>query len=98
MKINESSVVVVLVAKTCLTLLDPLDCSLVRLCPWNFPGKNAEVGCHFLLQGIVPSQGSNTSLLHWQVDPLPLSHLGSKQRHGDGENHRTCSLMMEQQK
>ena len=21
------------------------------LCPWNFPGKNTEVGCHFLLQG-----------------------------------------------
>jgi len=22
------------------------------LCPWNFPGKNTGVGCHFLLQGI----------------------------------------------
>ena len=22
------------------------------LCPWNFPGKNTRVGCHFLLQGI----------------------------------------------
>ena len=22
------------------------------LCPWDFPGKNAGVGCHFLLQGI----------------------------------------------
>ena len=21
------------------------------LCPWNFPGKNTGVGCHFLLQG-----------------------------------------------
>ena len=21
------------------------------LCPWNFPGKNSGVGCHFLLQG-----------------------------------------------
>ena len=21
------------------------------LCPWNFPGKNTAVGCHFLLQG-----------------------------------------------
>ena len=20
------------------------------LCPWNFPGKNTGVGCHFLLQ------------------------------------------------
>ena len=38
------------------------------LYPWNFPGKNTEVGCHFLLQGIFPIQGSNLlSLLHWHV-------------------------------
>ena len=29
------------------------------LCPWDFPGKNVGVGCHFLLQGIFPTQGSN---------------------------------------
>ena len=28
------------------------------LCPWDSPGKNAEVGCHFLLQGIFLTQGS----------------------------------------
>ena len=22
------------------------------LCPWNFPGKNTGVGCHFLLQNL----------------------------------------------
>ena len=27
--------------------------------PWDFPGKNTRVGCHFLLQGIFPTQGSN---------------------------------------
>ena len=40
------------------------------LCPWEFPGKNAGVGCHFFFQGIVPTQGSNLCLLwflHWQV-------------------------------
>ena len=47
------------------------------LCPWDFPGKNTGVGCHFLLQGIFLTQGSNSCLLHWQVDSLPLSHLGS---------------------
>ena len=26
------------------------------LCPWDFPGKNSGVGCHFLLQGIFPTQ------------------------------------------
>ena len=31
----------------------------VALCPWNSPGKNTGVGCHFLLQGIFLSQGSN---------------------------------------
>ena len=34
-------------------------------------------GCHFLLQGIFPIQGSNLHLLYWQADPSPLSHLGS---------------------
>ena len=47
------------------------------LCPWNFPGKSTGVGCHFLLQRIIPAQGSNLCFLHWQVDSSPLSHLGS---------------------
>ena len=32
-------------------------------CPRNFPAQNARVGCHFLLQGIFPTQGSNLGLL-----------------------------------
>ena len=44
------------------------------LCPWDFPGKNTGVGCHFLLQGIFLTQGLNSHLLHWWVDSLPLSH------------------------
>ena len=35
--------------------------------------KNTEVGCHFLLHGILETQVLNLSLLHWQVDSLPLS-------------------------
>lgn len=34
------------------------------LCPWNLPGKNTGACCHFLLQGIFLTQGSNPSLLH----------------------------------
>ena len=34
------------------------------LCPWDSPGKNTGVGCHFLLQGIFSTQGSNPCLLH----------------------------------
>ena len=30
------------------------------------------MSCHFLFQGILPNQGLNLSLLHWQVDSLPL--------------------------
>ena len=46
--------------------------------PWNSPGKNTGLGCHFLLQGIFLIQGSNPYFLHllyWQVDPLPLVSL-----------------------
>ena len=41
----------------------------------GFPGKNTGVGCHFLLQGIFPTQRSNPHLLclpHWQMGSLPL--------------------------
>ena len=47
---------------------------------WGFPGKSTGVGCHFLLQEIFPTQGSNSRLLyllHWQVDSLSLCYLGS---------------------
>ena len=46
------------------------------LCPWNFPGKNTGVGCHFLLQDIFPILWLNPCLLRllqWQVDSLPLA-------------------------
>ena len=36
------------------------------------------MGCQFLLQGIfLTLEGMNSGPLHWQVDSLPLSHLGS---------------------
>ena len=38
---------------------------LTRLpCPWDSPGKNTQVGCHALLQGIFLSQGLNSRLRH----------------------------------
>ena len=46
------------VAKLHLTLCDPMDCGPPRLlCPWDFPGKNTGVGCHFFLQWTFPIQG-----------------------------------------
>ena len=53
------------------------------LCPWNFPGKNTGTDCHFFLQGIFPTQGSNPHLLCllcWLVDSLPLAPPGRPQR------------------
>ena len=62
------------VAQSCLTPCDPMDCSP--------PGSAVHgivqariLGCHFLLQGIFPTKGSNLRLLHllhWQADSLPL--------------------------
>ena len=37
---------------------------IVALKPWNSLGKNTGVGCHYLLQGIFPTQGSNPDHLH----------------------------------
>ena len=62
----------------CLTLCDHMDCSLPAssvLCPG--------VGCHFLLQGIFQTQGSNRCLfclLHWQEGSLPLAPPGKPWR------------------
>ena len=33
------------------------------LCPWDFPGKNIGVDCHYLLQGILLTQKPNLHLL-----------------------------------
>ena len=68
------------VAQSCPTLCSPKEPSRL-LCPWNFPGKNTGVGCHFFLQGICPTQGSSLHLLcllHcWQVSTME-SHGRSK--------------------
>ena len=45
--------------------------------PWNSPGKNTGVGCHFLLQGIFPTQGLNPGLPHSRQTLYQLSHQGS---------------------
>ena len=70
----------VLVAQLCPTLCDPVDC----IPPGSsvhgiFPGKDTGVGCHCLLQGIFPTQGSNLGLLHCRQILYHLSHQGSHQ-------------------
>ena len=46
------------------------------LCPWDFPGRNTGVGCHFILQGIfLESNLIFLWLLHSQAASFQLSHL-----------------------
>ena len=45
---------------------------------WDFQGKSTRVGCHFLLQGIFPTQGSNPGLPHCRQMLYRLSHQGSR--------------------
>ena len=57
----------------------PTDWPVRLLCPWDSPGKDTGVGCHFLLWGIFPTQGSNLHLfclLHRQAGSLPLAPPG----------------------
>ena len=53
------------VAQFCPTLCNPMDCSPPGSSVHGILlGKNIEVRCHFLLQGIIPTQGWKPSLLH----------------------------------
>ena len=74
------------------------------LCPWDFSGKNTGVACHFLFQGIFPTQGLNPcilGLLHWQADSLPPCHLRLLyirkllELSGKQENNRQLTLWLE---
>ena len=63
------------VVQLCPTLCNPMDCS-----PPGSPihgilqARILDLGCHFLLQGIFPTQGSNLGLLHCSQTLYPLSH------------------------
>ena len=67
----ECSVCVGLVAQSCPTFCDCMECSPPgSTVHGDYPGKNIRVGCHALLHGIFPTQGSNPGLPH-------CSHQGS---------------------
>ena len=67
---------------SCLTLWTPWTVACQAPPSMDSPGQDfSGVCCHFLLQGIFLTQGSNqclSHLLHWQADSLPLHHLGSR--------------------
>ena len=74
--------------------LQHMDCSLPGSSVHEiFPGKNTGVGCHLLLQGLFPAQGSNPRLfspLHWQEGSLHEHQPGSP-RGTDGSHIRRDS-------
>ena len=64
-----------LAAQLCPTLCNPMDYSLPgSSARGDSPGKNTGVGCHALLQGIFPTQGSNPGLPHCGWILYHLSH------------------------
>ena len=82
--------VLCLVTQSCPSLCDPWTTTIYYILllyivdPWttspgssvhgDSPGKNTGVGCHALLQGIFPTQGSNPSLPHCRQILHHLSH------------------------
>ena len=62
----------ILFAQSCPTLCDPMSCSPPgSYVHGDFPGKNTGASCHSLLQRVIPTQGLNPGLPHWQVDSWP---------------------------
>ena len=56
-----------LVAKLYPTLATPWTVACQGLCPWDFPGKNTGVGCHFPSPGNLPNPG---------IEPMSLGLAG----------------------
>ena len=66
------------VTQSCLTLCNPMDCSLLGSSVHGISqGRIPELGCHFLLQEIFPTQGLNLGLPHCRQLLYHLSHRGS---------------------
>ena len=62
----------------CPALWDPMECVAYRApLSMNSPGKSTGVGYHSLLQGLFPTQGSNSSLPHCRQILYHLSHQGN---------------------
>ena len=70
--------VLCLVTQSCPTFCNPMDCSPPgSSVHGDSPGKNTGVGCHFLVQGIFPTQGSKPGVPHCRRILYHLSHKGS---------------------
>ena len=69
--------VLFLVTQSCPTLCDPMNYSPPSSSVHaDSPGRNTGVGCYALLQGMFPTQGLNSGLLHFRQILCHLSHQG----------------------
>ena len=67
--------------QSCLTLCDPIDGSPPGSHPWDSPGNNTGVGCHFLLQCMkVKSESDVAQSSPTLCDPMDCSLPGSSGR------------------
>ena len=83
--------------KSCLTLCDPMDCSLAgSSVHGDSTGKKPGGGCHSLLQGIFPIQGWNPGLLHCRQILYLLSHqvwtLSNNAHFAVSSRHPACAF------
>ena len=75
---NSFLCVLCLVAQLCLTLCNPVNCSLPGSSVHeDSSGRNTRVGFYALLQGIIRTQGLNPGLSHRRQILYHLSHQGS---------------------
>ena len=73
--------VLCLLTQLCPTLCSPMDCirPVSSVCG-DSPGRNTGVGCHALLQGLFPTQGSNPGLPHCRQILYCLIHQGNPKK------------------
>ena len=81
----------------CRTLSDPIDSSPPSSRPWDSPGKNTGVGCHFLLQCMkVKSESEGTQSCPTLCDPIDGSPPSSRPWDSPGKNTGVgCHLLLQ---
>ena len=90
---QENVAVLCLVAQSCPTLCDPMDCGPSgSSTPRDSPSKNTGVGCRALLQWIFPTQGWNPDVPHCRRILYSLSHQGSPKKTLGFRKYGLCSI------
>ena len=76
----------------CAYMLSHIQCNMPVLCPWDSPGKNTGIGCHFILQGNLPDSGMEPESLappalaskFFSTAPPGKPHVGVESRNYKG--------------